>query len=138
TTASGQIVRVIESMIQPSGGFSTRGNHTFACTIPTTGSNRAVVVTMGWTTSGTGDYPITGVSLNGTAMTAAGAVVTNSDSSGVYKAQNFYLLDPSTGSVSGDVSFSGGNPTAIDYACIVFTGVTSHAGSPIEVTNSSA
>jgi hypothetical protein len=139
TTASGQIVRVIESMIQPSGGFSTRGNHTFACTVPTTGSSRAVVVTMGWTTSGTGDYPISGVSLNGTAMTAAGAVVTNSDSSGVYKAQNFYLLDPSTGSsVSGNVTFSGGNPTAIDYACIVFTGVTSSAGSPIEVTNSSA
>jgi hypothetical protein len=94
---------------------------------------------MGWTTNGTGDYPISGISLNGAGMTAIGTVVTNSDSSAVYKAQNFYLLNPPTGtSVNGNVTFSGGDPTAIDYACLVFTGVTTVSGSPIDGGNTSS
>jgi hypothetical protein len=130
TTATGQVVRSIEAFVNQTSFTSSRGNRKFQCTV-NSGSNLALVISVAWTTSNTVNYTITGVSFGGIGMTSAAAVTTTTDSSSRYSVQNFYLLSPTTGTVSGAISMTG-DPSSIIIGCTVLTGANS--STPLDAT----
>lgn len=131
TTSTGQVVRTIESFITQTS-FSSRGNRAFTCDVPS-GSN-GLVVSVTWTTSSAVDYTIYGVSFNGFAMTPAADPANNSVSGSRYKSQNFWLLNPSTGtSIDGTLTMSG-DPNTVVVGCTSLSGVTTINSTPVDAT----
>jgi hypothetical protein len=132
TTASGQVTRTIESIINPSAS-STRGNKVFLCT-GNTGAD-GVVVGVSWTTALATDTSITGISFNGYSMTKVSDAIVNVDSSSRYKTQNWYLtsnVSPGT-DLTGIMSFNGATPSQIVFGCTFLSGTSS--SSPIDTAS---
>jgi hypothetical protein len=127
TSASGQVVRTIEAKISPTAQTSTRGNVIFTCDIAS-GTNLGLIVTVSWAANGA--YGITGVSFGGVGATSIDTTPVSTmpasitDSGTTYRAHNFYLANPTTGTdVDGLVSFSG-NPSGLIIGCNVLAGVS--------------
>jgi hypothetical protein len=127
--ASGNAVRVIDTIVNTSTTSSTNGNRIFTCDIPT--GTEWLIMAVVWSSS-SDDTAITistTPAFDGATMTQVRAATTATDSSNSAKlrlgAQNWYRHNPTTGSnIDGTIGFSA-SPKGLVIACYSLTGTDS-------------